>query len=103
MTNPQTFRVSVNGRVTQSITVPVGFYHIAVMACLSLVTEDDFYEGSIIPIHVKIWVPHLLPEYGPYNYIIGYTEEGIYSCWGVGTTPYEESFEIVQKEYIDRD
>lgn len=57
------FHVEINDGSEQIIITRTGLYWMAVVAALATL---DFVEKPINV--VKIWVPHLLPEYGPYWY-----------------------------------
>lgn len=56
-----TFSIEIDGMPEQTITVKTGIYVDAVAAIPALL-------GTTLPFSVKIWVPHLLPHYGPYHY-----------------------------------
>ena len=58
-----TFHVRINGGPEQTLRVRTGIYVHAVAALPALLGID-------IPADVEIWVPHLMPEYGPYFYRI---------------------------------
>lgn len=53
-----TFSIEIDGMPEQTITVKTGIYVDAVAAITALL-------GTTLPFSVKIWVPHLLPHYGP--------------------------------------
>jgi len=61
------FHVRIDGGLEQTVIVRTGVYmHAAVAACVIL---------GAIPcgqqrIHVEIWLPGLLLEYGPYHYLV---------------------------------
>jgi hypothetical protein len=57
------FHIRVDGGPEQTITVKTGVYRDAVAAIPALLNLD-------LPITVEIWVPHLLPEYGPSHYLV---------------------------------
>jgi hypothetical protein len=63
VTTESTFHIRVNGAPEQTITVKTGIYRDAVAAIPALL-------GLREPLDVEIWVPHLVPEYGPYHYRI---------------------------------
>ena len=58
------FYVRVNGRKQREIEVATGVYISAAAAVPALLGSNDY------PLEIEIWVPHLLPEYGPYTYYI---------------------------------
>ena len=59
-----TFHVQINGGPEQTIKVRTGKYKLAAMASLSLLDYEEHSDYDV----VKIWVPELMPEYGPYFY-----------------------------------
>lgn len=73
MVDDSIFHVRINDGPEQTITVKTGEYqYAAVAACAMLgVTQD-----GPTPVHVEIWCPHLLPQYGPYHYLIADDEYG---------------------------
>lgn len=58
-----TFHVVINDGPERTITVRTGWYWMAAIAALAQFGFDDGEETV-----VKIWLPHLLPDYGPYWY-----------------------------------
>lgn len=71
-----TFKVQINGGPVQEITTKTGIYVLAAMAALAMLDYDENEDYDV----VKIWVEHLLPDYGPYFYAydghqIGYPDE----------------------------
>lgn len=58
------FHVRINGGPEKTIALPSGLYDVAVAASLALATEEQAH-GHM---QVEIWVPKLLPDYGPYHY-----------------------------------
>jgi hypothetical protein len=62
-----TFHVRIDGCPEQQITVKTGQYMAAVAAIPALLGADP-------PMNVEIWVPRLLPDYGPYFYRLAYDE-----------------------------
>lgn len=58
---PVTFHVRVDDGPEETITVKTSIYTWAVAALPAIL-------GYELPIVVEIWVPRLLPEYGPYLY-----------------------------------
>lgn len=61
------FHFQVNDGREQTIAVKTGKYAFAAAAIPAMLDVD-------LPANVKIWVPRLLPEYGPYYYIVDYDE-----------------------------
>lgn len=62
-----TFHFTIDGGPEETITVDSGVYLNAVAAIpalFNLHVEDELI--------VRIWVPELLPDYGPYSYAIQY-------------------------------
>ncbi|WP_146205317.1 MULTISPECIES: hypothetical protein [unclassified Azospirillum] len=64
----QTYHVKVNGGPERQITVEGSEYISAAAAVPAIfgINADGF------PLRIVIWVPVLLPEYGPYTYSIAY-------------------------------
>lgn len=67
MTDTSTFHIRVDGGPEQTITVKSSIYRNAVAALPALLGLD-------LPITVEIWVPSLLPHYGPYFYRVEQNE-----------------------------
>lgn len=65
------FHVRINDGHEHKIAVKTSMYQIAAMAAPAILGLDVF-----LPIHVEIWVPELLPSYGPHHYIISENEFG---------------------------
>lgn len=65
MSEMQTFHVSINRGPEQVIQVRTGQYNLAAMAALAMLEYEEEDEETDI---VKIWVPELMPQYGPYFY-----------------------------------
>jgi hypothetical protein len=63
------FHIRINGGPEQRILTKSGVYVYAVAAVPAL-----FDTG--LPVSVEIWVPRLLPEYGPYSYRVETDEFG---------------------------
>ena len=63
-TKTSMFHVEINRGPTQIIETRTGLYELAAMAALATLNFKPS-EGLDI---VKIWVPDLLPDYGPYFY-----------------------------------
>jgi hypothetical protein len=61
-----TFHFRIDDGPEQTITTASSQYNIAAAAALAHVDE--------LPAHVEIWVPALLPEYGPYHYVAEHNE-----------------------------
>jgi hypothetical protein len=61
------FHIRVDDGPEQTITVKTGIYRDAVAAVPALLDLD-------LPIDVEIWVPSLLPKYGPYRYRVRQNE-----------------------------
>jgi hypothetical protein len=59
-----TFHVRINEGAEQQVSVKTGNYYLAAAAALALLGYSDD-DGETV---VKIWVPSLLPDYGPYYY-----------------------------------
>lgn len=67
----ETFSVKINGGEEKQFKAASSMY---LYAALQAVLSD----GSLVPlpgseataIHVEIWCAKLLPEYGPYNYLV---------------------------------
>ena len=75
-----TFHFRLNDGEEQTITVKTGVYTSAVAAIPALLgIEQDQY-----PLTVEIWVPSLLPQYGPYRYYIGAAGAEVRSLMMVG-------------------
>jgi hypothetical protein len=73
MMDDYTFSVRINEGPEQTITVKTGIYmYAAVAACSMLGIVQDGPD----PILVEIWMPSLLPDYGPTHYMIGENEYG---------------------------
>ncbi len=60
-----TFHVQINDGPEQQVEVRSTQYHLAAVAALALLEHESRKPDPDI---VKIWVPHLLPQYGPYFY-----------------------------------
>ncbi len=60
------FTFTVNDGEEQSIKVKSGIYVEAVAAIPAIIGIDQ----DAYPLTIKIWVPDLLPDYGPYTYYI---------------------------------
>lgn len=56
------FSVQINRGPTQTIETRSGLYVLAAGAALAMLEYEPLEEGADI---VKIWVPDLLPDYGP--------------------------------------
>lgn len=72
-----TFHVKINNGPEQVITQRSGIYWLAVAHALATLEYEESTgadEGAEV---VKIWVPRLVPEYGPYFYV--YDGHSIYS------------------------
>lgn len=64
MVESSTFSVIVNGSKPFKITINSGLYWLAAFAALA-------QHGNIEAKNwIEIWVDDLLPDYGPYNYMI---------------------------------
>lgn len=64
MSDKTKFHVQINGGPEQTLEVKTGKYGLAAIASLALldyVAHDDYDV-------VKIWIPELVEEYGPYFY-----------------------------------
>lgn len=61
------FHVSINGGSEQLISTRTGLYTWAVVAALAMLEYPEKSKDQKHD-HVKIWVPNLIPEYGPYYY-----------------------------------
>jgi hypothetical protein len=61
--NMTTFHIRVNDGPKQIITVQTSIYLIAVAAVPALF-------GLSLPVNIEIWVPGLMPDYGPHHYRI---------------------------------
>lgn len=60
-----TFHLKINGGPEQTITTKSGVYRLAVATAMANLDYTPNKDGQDI---VEIWVPHLLPDYGPYFY-----------------------------------
>ena len=79
------FHFTINDGPEQTITMKSGVY-VQVVAALPgvLGIDQDAY-----PLTIKIWVPDLLPEYGPYTYyidaaggdVVRFTNDGTIRSW----------------------
>lgn len=67
MSKPTKFHVRVNDGREETITVRTTLYTVAVAAVPALL-------GCELPATVEIWVPRLLPQYGPYFYRVEFDE-----------------------------
>jgi hypothetical protein len=61
-----TFGIRVNDGPEQTITVKTGIYIEACAAVPALLG----IKPSEYPLRIMIWVPDLIPQYGPYTYYI---------------------------------
>jgi hypothetical protein len=62
------YRIRINGeRRVRRLRVKTGIYRDAVAAVPAIFGLD-------LPVDVEIWVPSLLPEYGPYHYRVRQNE-----------------------------
>ena len=59
-----TWKVQINGGDVQDLETKTTQYGLAAFAALALLDYEQHPEYDV----VKIWVPHLLPDYGPYFY-----------------------------------
>jgi hypothetical protein len=59
------FHVEINRGPTQTIKTRTGLYILAAGAALAQLEYEPVEEGPDV---VKIWVPEILPDYGPYFY-----------------------------------
>lgn len=66
MTKSTKFHVKINGGPEQVIETKSGLYNLAVSAALAQLDYESLPDEPDI---VEIWVPSLLPEYGPYFYM----------------------------------
>jgi hypothetical protein len=64
--NTTTFHVKINNGQEQTIETKSGVYKLAVATALAQLDYEHNEDGNNI---VEIWVPHLLPDYGPYFYL----------------------------------
>lgn len=60
------FHVKINNGKEQTIETKSGIYKLAVATALAQLDYESSENGENI---VEIWVPHLLPDYGPYFYL----------------------------------
>lgn len=60
-----TFHVSINGGKEQTIMTKTSQYQLAALTALGMLDYEEAKNGENV---VKIWVPDLLPHYGPYYY-----------------------------------
>ena len=60
-----TFHFRINGGDEMTISIPSGIYMVGVAAALAYATEQ---EARAEEIDIEIWVPKLVPDYGPYKY-----------------------------------
>lgn len=63
-----TFRFRVNEGEERELSVKTGVYVHAVAAIPAL------FDDITLPFDVEIWCPELVPQYGPYLYIVTYDE-----------------------------
>lgn len=61
------FHYTLNDGPEKTIVVKTGVYKCAAAAVPALAGVDQ----NAYPLFIKIWVPSLLPDYGPYEYHIG--------------------------------
>jgi hypothetical protein len=60
------FHVQINHGSTQVIETRTGKYWLAAAAALAILEHEPSGDMDI----VKIWMPNLLPQYGPYFYVV---------------------------------
>lgn len=65
MTDQQKWKVQINGGPVQDLETRSGLYILAASSALAMLEYVDNGEDDDI---VKVWVPDLVPEYGPYYY-----------------------------------
>lgn len=58
------FHVRVNDGPEQTLDCESGFYISAAAAVPAILGYNEY------PLHIEIWDPNLLPDYGPYKYVI---------------------------------
>lgn len=58
------FHVEINRGQTQVLEAKTSLYDLAAAAALAMLDYEPTNDIEV----VKIWVPHLLPDYGPYFY-----------------------------------
>lgn len=61
-----TFHLRVNGGEEQTVKVKTGVYVSAAAAIPAILG----IESDTFPLRIELWVPNLLPEYGPYVFYI---------------------------------
>ena len=74
---PEQFHVKLNEGPVCILTSYSGRYDIAAAAALSLLNTDggeDPLGGD--GVHIEIWCPRILPDYGPYHYLANYNVYG---------------------------
>jgi hypothetical protein len=78
------FVVRVNGGAETAVPRASGIYRLAAIAAALTMTEPVSW-----PVEVEIWVPDLLPDYGPYRYSVGLApgSDDIYCHTMVGPSP----------------
>jgi len=65
MAKKSIFHIGINKGPTQTIKTRSGLYVLAAGAALAQLEYTPTEDGADV---VKIWVPELLPDYGPYFY-----------------------------------
>ncbi|MBO9194380.1 hypothetical protein J5277_09705 [Rhizobium sp. 16-449-1b] len=67
MSEPTTFSVRINGGSEQTLKCFSGEYQRAAAAAVAMLAHEKNGGADV----VEIWVPDLLPDYGPYFFEIG--------------------------------
>ena len=67
----ETFSVRINEGPEQQLTVKTGTYIYAAAAAIALLKPDAKW-----PVHVEIWSPSYVSQYGSYHYLISQNEYG---------------------------
>lgn len=62
------FHVEINGGPEQTIETRSGQYVLAAMAALAQLEYKEERPDGKPGAFIKIWVPNLVPQYGPYYY-----------------------------------
>lgn len=68
----ETFHFRINDGAERTIKTKTSFYSVAAAAALAFVSNDEISEGA----KIEIWVPELLPDYGPHVYAATFNEYG---------------------------
>jgi hypothetical protein len=72
MSKPTTWHVQINGGPEQTFVTKTGIYQLAVVTAIAVCDYEPHDDYDV----VKIWVPELLPDYGPYFYGVESKHDG---------------------------